>query len=955
MSHSAHPPVGRTRLNPFAFPSDTILRFGLLLIFAVMGLFNFFLSVWVALNDTEAVPDRCMMSAVTELYSHPPPLDNIEANGITILNKIALDLAGCVASLRARTAFSMTGIALTIGFALLIYCTLPHVKIRTQKLQAITAHEPPGLLDELYHLCGEVGLHRPPLFLWNPLSPDLPIAFGGPRRRYVAFGGGFLTSYYYRDRPAFRAILLHELAHIVNRDISKTYIVVSVWIAGFAANVLGLALLAVDGLHASVIIQLFVEVVIYNFIILLSGLAVLRTREYYADVKASAWDKTVSGIDNALRLLPSFAGGIQSFRFHPTATLRRQTVADPSRLFHPSVWDAFGIGIAVRYTILFVQMIALIFAPKPGWMLIAYMTFLPILVTLLLFLFGIGALGISIWRAAFSALMRGDNPYNGTGRLALTFSCGYLFEIGLEALSNFASAYTPHQAQILVNADLISHIGIGFLALLPTFLIFRWIAANVSAWLEIALRHRSPRGLALTTVAAAIVLVSVAFGEATYVALRLFFGTAQAAPLANLDVFGAIMFLAVTLAWSFPLSAWFWQSAPSEFVSGWVALGEASNRIPDRQPLVLGRAVLTGVIAGLGLCLLLEIAYFRAHLPFAIGFWVNSAFSSALRWATVAFSDSADRLSIAVMIAQAIAAIVAAAQAKRSSVFCGLFSSFLAGIVIAIWDGVFYGVAPGFANLMVVTLSRLGMGTMVALPVAFVAAWMGSLVRRRARRGAPNSRRSRIAIGATTALAVVVLIGAGVRIVQAELALKEVAAHRTLAEKGDAKAQNWLGVIYATGNSVPSDDAQALEWFRRAAEQGNADAEMNVARMYLLGRGVPRDMGAILSWLSKAAEHGQLDAQNTLGEMYFQGMGVAQDDTQAAKWFLRAANQGDPEGQYNLALMYELGRSLPQDDVKSVAWMRKAAEQGHVLARQHLQAMCAKGFDQGCFDRSPSR
>ena len=45
---------------------------------------------------------------------------------------------------------------------------------------------------------------------------------------------------------------------------------------------------------------------------------------------------------------------------------------------------------------------------------------------------------------------------------------------------------------------------------------------------------------------------------------------------------------------------------------------------------------------------------------------------------------------------------------------------------------------------------------------------------------------------------------------------------RTLAEAGDAAAQNNLGVLYAEGQGVAQDYAQARTWFEKAAAQGHA-------------------------------------------------------------------------------------------------------------------------------------
>ena len=49
------------------------------------------------------------------------------------------------------------------------------------------------------------------------------------------------------------------------------------------------------------------------------------------------------------------------------------------------------------------------------------------------------------------------------------------------------------------------------------------------------------------------------------------------------------------------------------------------------------------------------------------------------------------------------------------------------------------------------------------------------------------------------------------------------------AEKGDSTAQYFLGAMYAKGEGVPKDNAEAVKWFRKAAEQGHTDAQ------YILG------------------------------------------------------------------------------------------------------------------------
>jgi TPR repeat protein len=48
---------------------------------------------------------------------------------------------------------------------------------------------------------------------------------------------------------------------------------------------------------------------------------------------------------------------------------------------------------------------------------------------------------------------------------------------------------------------------------------------------------------------------------------------------------------------------------------------------------------------------------------------------------------------------------------------------------------------------------------------------------------------------------------------------------RTLAEQGNAKAQNVLGVMFRKGEGVPKNPARARMWFSLAAKRGEAGAK----------------------------------------------------------------------------------------------------------------------------------
>src|SRR5262245_21410975 len=61
-----------------------------------------------------------------------------------------------------------------------------------------------------------------------------------------------------------------------------------------------------------------------------------------------------------------------------------------------------------------------------------------------------------------------------------------------------------------------------------------------------------------------------------------------------------------------------------------------------------------------------------------------------------------------------------------------------------------------------------------------------------------------------------------------------------LAERGNARAQEMLGAMYANGTGVDRDYIAAAEWSRLAADQGDPVAQSQLGLMYASGLGVSK-------------------------------------------------------------------------------------------------------------------
>jgi TPR repeat protein len=159
---------------------------------------------------------------------------------------------------------------------------------------------------------------------------------------------------------------------------------------------------------------------------------------------------------------------------------------------------------------------------------------------------------------------------------------------------------------------------------------------------------------------------------------------------------------------------------------------------------------------------------------------------------------------------------------------------------------------------------------------------------------------------------------------------------KPFAERGNARAQSYVGSMYETGRGVERDYGEAIRWFQMAAEQGDAYSKSHLGFLYQEGLGVTRDEKLAAQWYAKAADQGDAWSQARLASMYRDGRGVAQDLQQAADLFTKAAGQGSAWAQMNLGMLYVKGQGVPLDYAKAIYWFRSAADQHDSQAEYNL-------------------
>ena len=99
------------------------------------------------------------------------------------------------------------------------------------------------------------------------------------------------------------------------------------------------------------------------------------------------------------------------------------------------------------------------------------------------------------------------------------------------------------------------------------------------------------------------------------------------------------------------------------------------------------------------------------------------------------------------------------------------------------------------------------------------------------------------------------------------------------------------------------DYATAIQIFRQFADRGNAIAQNNLGLIYDYGKGVAQDYAAAVRWYRKAADQGYVRAQSNLGVMYDKGWGVAQDYGESLRCLLYASDAADDLTQITLGFL----------------------------------------------------
>lgn len=247
------------------------------------------------------------------------------------------------------------------GVASLLYVVLPRLKGRGDgiiQLRSLREPERRVFEYELAHLVERASLAQPVKFEVDLRAPRAgAVVFGTTEKPTVRLNAGLLVLYHAR-KSRFRAIVLHELAHIHNRDVGITYATVAMWrvllggalIPDVAAVLLGL----VTGRDQAGAHRLVQEAAVF-LLVYVTRADILRTREFYADRTAvHAWHVRAEALLPARIEADDMETGprrrrqllADTWRMHPSWARRARSLGEPEELFTVRADTLLATGLA---------------------------------------------------------------------------------------------------------------------------------------------------------------------------------------------------------------------------------------------------------------------------------------------------------------------------------------------------------------------------------------------------------------------------------------------------------------------------------------------------------------------------------------------------------------------------------------------------------------------------------
>ncbi|WP_433678743.1 M48 family metalloprotease [Nocardia sp. CA-119907] len=293
--------------------------------------------------------------------------------------------------------------AMLIVMAAAVYFWMPAWRQRRSRVAELADLHDDGLEKTLDDLVSLAGINARPRFVVDRWAPSTgAVVFGNDSKPTIRLNGGLIVEHTLAPKR-FRAVVLHELAHVHNRDVGITYWTVAMWRVLLVAAVIPNAILLVamptpgDGGAVTVIQQVTVVLLVYR-----TRAEILQARETYADRMAvHGWGADPEAL---LSVGHEVAGQwlqgkmaskiLQGWRTHPSWLQRARSLTAPDELFvlRPTTLLATGFAADVAWSRLAAE-----FRAANSWLGMAHDVVIAGLIV------SVG--GVALWRAIVHAAL----------------------------------------------------------------------------------------------------------------------------------------------------------------------------------------------------------------------------------------------------------------------------------------------------------------------------------------------------------------------------------------------------------------------------------------------------------------------------------------------------------------------------------------------------------------------
>lgn len=211
------------------------------------------------------VPEDPLHGEVLELYNSTPTCDGFAPP------------AGMVGLLAITSLF---------GLGVALYFLMPYARRFRRGLVPLPLAGNQAVTTEVDALLIESDVRASVLLDPTEYRAD-GVAFGHAGRRHIELTAGAVLLHG-RDPAAFRAIVMHEIGHLRNRDLDVTYLTIGLWHAFVLLTALVVGVLGVNlGDRTTERLPNLTHLAVLWVIVLLTRNGILRAREHEADAYAA--------------------------------------------------------------------------------------------------------------------------------------------------------------------------------------------------------------------------------------------------------------------------------------------------------------------------------------------------------------------------------------------------------------------------------------------------------------------------------------------------------------------------------------------------------------------------------------------------------------------------------------------------------------------------------------------